>query len=189
MPALGYSLFPARRLVRYTVIWASVPGIDRGVLGAGRSEGSRDPTRYDHNGRPRTLTLRGLLWDLVIRRWRAREYPTSGGPALSTYLFHRRRGRPISYSSYRSAFVAVCQRAEVEGRTTHDFRRTVARDLRRAEVSESVRTLECPGLPPLRRHHRSKGAGGRSRCQGTPRPSPLLSPSVPMRRVGAMRIG
>ena len=33
---------------------------------------------------------------------------------------------------------AACQRAGVEGRTTRDFRRTVARDLRRAGAPETV---------------------------------------------------
>lgn len=34
--------------------------------------------------------------------------------------------------------MAACERAGVEGRITHDFRRTVARDLRRAGVPETV---------------------------------------------------
>jgi integrase len=90
------------------------------------------------NGRPRTLTLWGGLWDLILRRWRAQEYRTRSGSALSAYVFHRRTGRPVSYSNYRREFVAACTRAGVEGRTTHDFRRTVARDLRRAGVPETV---------------------------------------------------
>jgi integrase len=90
------------------------------------------------NGKPRTLALRGLLWELVERCWKRREYSTRTSPALSAYLFHRRRGRPVSYSSYRKEFAAACARANVTDRTTHDFRRTVARDLRNAGVSETV---------------------------------------------------
>jgi integrase len=90
------------------------------------------------NGRPRTLTLRGSLWDLILRRWKAREYRTRTGSGLSAYVFHRRSGHPVSYSNYRREFVEACRRAGVEGRTTHDFRRTVARDLRRAGVPETV---------------------------------------------------
>lgn len=59
-------------------------------------------------------------------------------PALSAFVFHRRRGRPISYSSYRKAFVLACQKAGLVGRSTHDFRRTVARDLRRLGIDEST---------------------------------------------------
>ncbi len=53
------------------------------------------------NGRPRTLALTGELLRLIERRWKAREYRSPSGPALSAFVFHRRRGRPISYSSYR----------------------------------------------------------------------------------------
>ena len=91
------------------------------------------------NGRPRTLALQGELSALIERRWTAREYRTRRGPAsLSPFVFHQRRGRPVAYSTYRREFVSACEAAEVEGRTTHDFRRTVARDLRRAGVPETV---------------------------------------------------
>jgi integrase len=90
------------------------------------------------NGRPRALALTGDLLDLIERRWRAREYRTRLGSALSTFVFHRRRGRPISYSAYRAAFVQACAAAGVADRTTHDFRRTVARDLRRLGVDETT---------------------------------------------------
>jgi integrase len=90
------------------------------------------------NGRPRTLALTGDLLRLIERRWRAREYQSRSGPALSAFVFHRRRGRRISYNSYRKAFVLACAKAEVVGRSTHDFRRTVARDLRRLGIDEST---------------------------------------------------
>lgn len=90
------------------------------------------------SGRPRTLALTGELLRLIERRWKAREYRSRSGPALSAFVFHRRRGRPISYSSYRKAFVLACEKAGVVGRSTHDFRRTVARDLRRLGIDEST---------------------------------------------------
>jgi integrase len=90
------------------------------------------------NGRPRNLALTGELLRLIERRWKAREYRAPSGPALSAFVFHRRRGRPISYSSYRKAFVEACEEAKVVGRSTHDFRRTVARDLRRLGIDEST---------------------------------------------------
>jgi integrase len=57
---------------------------------------------------------------------------------LSAFVFHQRGGRPVAYSTHRREFVAACTAAKVEGRSTHDFRRTVARDLRRAGVPETV---------------------------------------------------
>lgn len=90
------------------------------------------------NGRPRTLALMGELLNLIERRWRAREHRTRAGSALSAFVFHRRRGRPVSYSSYRKAFIEACAVAHVGNLTTHDFRRTVARDLRRLGVDETT---------------------------------------------------
>jgi integrase len=90
------------------------------------------------NGRPRTLALNGELWDLVVRRWGAREYKTKKTSGIATHVFHRRGGRGVSYSWYRKEFNEACVKSEVVGKTTHDFRRTVARDLRRAGVSETV---------------------------------------------------
>lgn len=91
------------------------------------------------NGRPRTLALNGSLWDLILRRWSAREYRTKKNACgIAPYLFHRRGGKAISYSAYRKQFADACGKAEISGKTTHDFRRTVARDLRRAGVSETV---------------------------------------------------
>lgn len=90
------------------------------------------------NGRPRTLALNGELWSLMIRRWEAREYKTKKTSGIAPYVFHRRGGKGVSYSSYRKTFVEACEKAGIEGKTTHDFRRTVARDLRRAGVSETV---------------------------------------------------
>jgi integrase len=90
------------------------------------------------NGRPRTLSLTGALLQLVEHRWKARDYRSRSGPAMSAFVFHRRLGRPVSYSSYRRAFARACDEAGVAGRTTHDFRRTVARDLRRLGVDEST---------------------------------------------------
>ena len=90
------------------------------------------------NGRPRSLALNGALWGLMVRRWKAREYETKKSSGIAAYVFHRRGGRPISYSAYRKEFVDACDEVGIVGKTTHDFRRTVARDLRRAGVSETV---------------------------------------------------
>jgi integrase len=115
------------------------------------------------NGRPRTLALSGGLLNLIERRWKAREYRTRAGSALSAFVFHRRGGRPVSYSSYRRAFVKVCGEAGVEDRTTHDFRRTVARDLRLEGIDGlhvDHRPRHAEHVPALRRDHRPNRAGG-----------------------------
>ncbi len=91
------------------------------------------------NGKPRTLALQGELAALIERRWAAREHRTKRRPPiLSPFVFHQRHARPVAYSTYHREFVKACEAAEIEGRTTHDFRRTVARDLRRAGVPETV---------------------------------------------------
>ena len=59
-------------------------------------------------------------------------------PILSPFVFHQRHARPVSYSTFRREFAAACTAAKVKDRATHDCRRTVARDLRRAGVPETV---------------------------------------------------
>ncbi len=49
------------------------------------------------------------------------------------FVFHR-DGQPIR--SYRRAWASACRRAGLAGRLVHDLRRSAARDLRRAGVSE-----------------------------------------------------
>lgn len=87
------------------------------------------------NGEPR-IERRALGPDgQAMESQRVRDKKSSG---IAAYVFHRRGGRPISYSAYRKEFVDACDEVGIVGKTTHDFRRTVARDLRRAGVSETV---------------------------------------------------
>jgi integrase len=50
-------------------------------------------------------------------------------------VFHR-DGQRIGVGALRSAWKRACKRSGLEGRLVHDLRRTAARDLRRAGVSE-----------------------------------------------------
>ena len=75
----------------------------------------------------------------------ARTFPFGQAPELKTlleaqwaardglYVFHR-HGKRIK--DFRTAWQLACQRAGLVGRIPHDLRRSAARDLRRAGVSE-----------------------------------------------------
>jgi integrase len=88
------------------------------------------------NGRPRVLPLEGGLWEIIERRWSARQYAlASGETALAPLVFHR-GGRPVG--DFRKAWQAACCAAGVPGRLFHDLRRTAVRDMVRAGVPQSV---------------------------------------------------
>ncbi|SRR6266568_1101671 len=86
----------------------------------------RIPARDTKGGEPRVFPYgqAPALKAIIDRRWAARHGPL---------VFHR-NGRPIR--DYRSAWKVACKRAGLAGRIPHDLRRTAARDLRRAGVSE-----------------------------------------------------
>jgi integrase len=88
------------------------------------------------NGRPRVIPLEGILWEIIERRWAARQYELpSGETAISPLVFHR-RGRPIG--DFRKTWAAACEKANVPGRLFHDLRRSAVRDFVRAGVPETV---------------------------------------------------
>jgi integrase len=91
---------------------------------------------HSKNEEPRVLKLTGDLWDLIERRWTAREYQTTDGrTALSPYLFHR-RGQPIV--DFRDAWGEACKKAGVPSLLFHDLRRSAVRNMERAGVSQAV---------------------------------------------------
>jgi integrase len=97
------------------------------------------------NGRPRTLPLDGWLWELIERRWTAREHETESGPALSRFLFHE-AGAP--FADFRKTWRRACVAAKLgtideesgkyTGKLFHDLRRSGIRNMVRAGVPQSV---------------------------------------------------
>ena len=94
------------------------------------------------NGRPRILPLDGELWQLVEKRWKARNYETPDGVThVSEYAFHTQGQLVVDF---RKQWAKACKAAKVPGMLFHDLRRTAARDMSRSNVSESV-AMEITG--------------------------------------------
>jgi integrase len=88
------------------------------------------------NGSGRVLPLEGELWDLVERRWSAREVAVSDDVTkLSEFVFHR-KGHPVA--EFRKSWTRACKQAKVPGLLFHDLRRTAVRNMVRAGVPQSV---------------------------------------------------
>lgn len=83
----------------------------------------------------RTLPLEGSLWDLIEKRWQAREFAAGGMTALSPFVFHR-DGKPVY--DFQKEWAAACKAAGSEGRIFHDLRRTAIRNMVRGGTPESV---------------------------------------------------
>jgi integrase len=92
--------------------------------------------RTSKNGRPRSLPLEGELWDLIERRWAARQFTTWDGLAhVSEHVFHR-YGRP--WVDIAKPWNDACEKASMKGRLFYDLRRTAVRNMVRAGVPQSV---------------------------------------------------
>jgi integrase len=88
------------------------------------------------NGTGRCLPLEGELLDLIECRWRARKFESkNGGTSISHLVFHR-EGKAVG--DYRKAWKTACRKAGCLGKLMHDFRRTAARNMTRAGVTETV---------------------------------------------------
>lgn len=107
---------------------------------------------HDKAGTGQLLALEGELWEIIERRRGERITKASatgqslqcvpvrsdaenGRAKFSLHVFHR-YGFPIG--DFRKAWAAACRQAGVSGKLFHDLRRTAARNLRRAGVSETV---------------------------------------------------
>jgi len=96
------------------------------------------------NGQSRTVTLSGELWEIIQRRWKARRFLGENGEwVLSSLVFFRTRGRGVleagaPVKEFRKSWKAACEAAGLQGRLFHDFRRTAARNMRRAGVPEEI---------------------------------------------------
>ena len=88
------------------------------------------------NGHSRKVPLEGELWEIIERRCNARRYKQPDETVgISQHVFHR-EGKPIG--DYRKAWASASKKTSLEGKLFHDFRRTAARNMRRAGVSEKV---------------------------------------------------
>jgi len=92
--------------------------------------------RTSKNGSGRVLALEGILWELIKRRWAAREVKQSNGATyLSPLVFHR-QGEKID--DFRKSWHKACKEAKCPEKLFHDLRRTAIRNMTRAGVSQSV---------------------------------------------------
>lgn len=79
------------------------------------------------NADGRVLPLVDELWDLIERRWAAREYRAADRTVgIAEYVFHR-CGRPLKDIAW--AWRSARREAGLPEKLFHDFRRTAARDL------------------------------------------------------------
>lgn len=88
------------------------------------------------NGTGRVLALEGELWQLIERRWKAREYERPDNTfAFSLFVFH---GNGERIGEFKKSWASACKAADVTGRLFHDLRRTAVRNMIRAGVPERV---------------------------------------------------
>jgi len=110
-----------------TLLWADVDREGRVI---------RLSWRSSKNKRPRKMALEGALWEIIGRRWVARQVPApDGSVALCPLVFHR-DGEPVA--EFRKSWASACKAAGVAGRLFHDFRRTAVRHMVRAGVDPAV---------------------------------------------------
>ena len=88
------------------------------------------------NADGRVLPLVDELWDLIERRWAAREYRAADRTVgIAEYVFHR-CGRPLKDIAW--AWRSARREAGLPEKLFHDFRRTAVRNLVDSGVSECV---------------------------------------------------
>ncbi|MBT5377259.1 MAG: site-specific integrase [Nitrospinaceae bacterium] len=88
------------------------------------------------NGTGRCLPLEGELWNLIERRWSARKVESKNGEVSISHLVFHREG--VAIGDFRKAWKTACNKAGYPGKLFHDFRRTAARNMTRAGVTETV---------------------------------------------------
>jgi integrase len=84
------------------------------------------------------------LEEVIEARWASHQRLAAAG-TICPWVFHR---RGHSVKSMRGAWKAACKAAGPQGRILHDFRRTAARNLIRAGVSQSVAMQVTGHLTP-----------------------------------------
>ncbi len=92
--------------------------------------------RKSKNKRTRLMPLEGELWEIIERRWAAREYRTRDGQTvISPYVFHQ-GGRAIG--DFRKSWATACRNAGLGGRLFHDLRRSAIRNMIKAGTARGV---------------------------------------------------
>jgi integrase len=103
--------------------------------------------RKSKSGRARTIALVGPLAEIIERRWAARTITAGDGTVyISPLVFHRglqKNGQIVPVGTYKKAFRKACQAIGLPygrqtGFTTHCFRRTGIRSMRKAGVPQNV---------------------------------------------------
>lgn len=88
------------------------------------------------NGEARWIPLEGDLLEIFDRRAEARTFETkTGETVISEYVFHREGGK---VGDFEKSWASACEAAKIGKRHFHDFRRTAARNMRRAGVPEEI---------------------------------------------------
>ena len=87
------------------------------------------------NREGRCIPLQGELWDVIERQWAVREVKLKDRTLISHWVFHN-KGKQIQ--SYYKAWHTACNAAGISGKLPHDFRRSAARNMTRAGVTETV---------------------------------------------------
>jgi len=104
---------------------------------------------HSKNGELRKIPIEGELLVIIERRAAVRSYKGENGEiVMSPLIFYRskgsrlREGQPIR--SFRKSWRAACEAAGIGTKLFHDFRRSAARNLIRAGISETV-AMEITG--------------------------------------------
>lgn len=93
------------------------------------------------NGRGRVLPLDGELWNLIEKRFAARNVELPNGSTELTRLVFHKSGKSVG--DFRKAWATACKKAGTP-RLFHDLRRTAIRNMVRAGIPERV-AMEISG--------------------------------------------
>src|SRR5262249_15043814 len=88
------------------------------------------------NGLPYFVPETGEIHAIIDRRRSARKVEVNGTVMISNLVFHDGQGNPIQ--EFRKSWSTACRKAGLPHLLVHDLRRSAARNLIRAGVTEEV---------------------------------------------------